>query len=157
MTTTVDPVIGALHYDLCWRRADELSLFGVRRQLNTYVDSGATEFPTDSQRTAYQWFSNNKQLVAVQAEAAIDRHYLAIQDDYRARFGVFADQWMPLNPTADTHGRLLEDPFTLIFPRRSPKTTLILLMLTTWESSLGIGVEFVDGLVTRVDVQDEFL
>lgn len=148
-----DDLFGNIEYDLQWTGRCSLTIFGASVVASLCIPCDEGDEIEAYQREAFVEFQKHMDAMCMLAEEAIFDYYQRILPDCRARFGLeFADQLAPEIASPSELGRLVI-PTEVIIQRSfidPPERVVGLLFDCTWDTSLGLGVKFVDGSLDEV-------
>jgi hypothetical protein len=134
-----------------------LTIFGNTVAVSLFIPCDEGNEIEAFQREAFAEFQAHKDAMCACAEKAIFDYYQRILPDCRARFGLeFADRLAPEIALPSELGCLVT-PTEVIIQRSftdPPERVVGLLFDCTWDTSLGLGVKFVDGSLDEVGTQD---
>lgn len=139
--------------DSLWERTIELTLFGQVQELQLAVNGNYADGFEMIQQDAYKRFTRKQKSLLRAAEKALFDYYHEYCEEYRDRFGEFADEWAPIVKTRSEFARIVK-PSSLYFPWATSSRTVGLLLECTWDTSHGLAVKFVDEEVAEVGSQD---
>jgi hypothetical protein len=152
-----DALFGDIDYEYGWVGRCSWSIFGDTVVTPLSVPCDAAKDVQAVQREAFIAFEKRKDSMCKLAEESIFNYYLEILPEYRERFGPrFADEWAPEIGTLDEVKRLITPTEVIIQQSfvEPPERVVGLLFDCTWDTSLGLGVKFVDERLAGVGTQD---
>jgi hypothetical protein len=150
-----DDLFGKLSFDLSWTGKIELPFFDQKIQYDLIVECEDDTEIQDFQRAAFRDLLEHKELYIQRAEEAIFQYYLSICDECRERLGPgWDDKEAPIITAPNQLKKLLSKGGVILPSLDEEENVFCLGYDCTWDTSHGVGVRFVDGMVDEVGFQD---